>query len=313
MSQMGQHRRRDMLLTALGEQIGQLLADNDIIEIMLNPDGQVHLESLRQGKRPAGFKLSPEQGVNIIKLIASANNQTVDHDHPQVAAELPLFQARFQAWLPPVTKAPAFAIRKHVNYLLTLDDYVQQGGLTTQQRDLLREAVAARKNIIVGGGSSSGKTTFCNALLHELEKTRHRLFILEDLPELHLSAEDVVTLQTTDLVDMRALVKSVLRMRPDRIIIGEIRDGGATLELLKAWNTGHPGGFCTIHANSAVDVVHRIGDLLQEVMPLIPQQLIMRTVDLIVFMSILPNGQRGVSEIAGQIDLVDNRYQLCYY
>lgn len=277
-------RHYEMLHTAFGDVVSKLFENDDIIEIMLNPDGCLWAESLEAGKFDTGHLISHVQAENIIKLVAAHQHSIANYDHPEISCELPETGGRFQGWLPPVVTAACFTIRKHVVRILSLDQYVDNGNITQEQADLLRQAVLARKNIIVAGGTGSGKTTFANALLNELRDSEDRIVVLEDLPELQIAARDCVKLRTSDSKSMRDLVKGVLRMRPDRIIIGEVRDGAA-LELLKAWNTGHPGGLCTIHANSATATVSRLEDLIQEVVNVVPKRLLHQSIDLILFMS----------------------------
>ncbi len=289
-------RHLDMLKTALGAEIVGLLADNDVIEIMLNPDGKLWAESYSKGKYFTGVVISDKQAANIIKLAAAYHQEIVDYDHPEVACELPESSARFQGWLPPVAGAPTFTVRKRATMIFTLDDYVKAGSLTLEQAERLKQDIKNRKNILIAGGTSSGKTTFANALLYELKDCKDRIIVLEDLPELQVSAEDCVKLTTTSTVSMRTLVKGILRMRPDRIIIGEVRDGSA-LELLKAWNTGHPGGICTIHANSPDATISRLEDLVHEVVSVVPNHLIQEAVNIIIFMQREHDGKYAVSSI----------------
>jgi len=271
----------DMLKTALGSTICEKIQDPRVIEIMHNPNGTLFIDYLGQGIIKEASSLSPMQAENILKLVASYRNAVINDQQPEIATELPLLNARFQGWLPPVVKNPSFVIRCHASTAITLDNYVKQETMTLAQQEFIIQALQQRKNIIVSGGTSSGKTTLVNALLHELNHSDQRLIILEDLPELRVLAEDVVLMRTTDTVTMRQLVKGTLRMRPDRIIIGEVRDGAA-LDLLKAWNTGHPGGICTLHANSCEQALQRIESLIQEVTPIVPQQLIAEAIDVII-------------------------------
>jgi type IV secretion system protein VirB11 len=289
-------RHLEMLHTALGEPLMQLLFDNDIIEIMANPNGKVFADTLSKGKYLTEIFLTPTQCLSIIKLIASLNNLLANETTPEVACELIFAAARFQAWIPPVSENPTFCIRKKAKKIFSLDNYVEQGWLSAQQRDLLKQAIQERRNILVAGGTGSGKTTFTNALLHELTHSDERILVLEDLPELQLHAKDVVTLRTTSTVSMRDLVKSCLRMRPDRIIIGEVRDSAA-LDLLKAWNTGHPGGICTLHANRADSVISRLADLMMEAVPQVPSHLIEEAVDVIIFMQKVGHHNYTITEV----------------
>ena len=289
-------RHFDMLSTAFGSTINKLIEQKDIIEIMLNPDGKLWTESLLKGKFFTGETMEETQAENIIKLVAASIHGIVNAENPELSCELPGSGARFQGWLPPVVSAPTFDIRKRAVQIFTFDDYLATKSITPKQIKTLKQAIADKKNILVAGGTGSGKTTFANALLHELTGSPDRVVILEDLPELQIAVEDYVTLRTSPTKTMRDLVKGVLRMRPDRIIIGEVRDGAA-LELLKAWNTGHPGGICTIHANSAQSTLTRLEDLIQEVVSIVPQRLIIEAIDVIVFMRRDKQGKHIVDTI----------------
>lgn len=304
-------RHLDMLTTALGRPIAKFMEDLSIIEIMVNPDGKLWVESLTKGKYFSEIILEVKQVANVIKLVAAYRNQVADDHYPVVACELPDSGARFQGWLPPVVNAPAFVIRKRAINIFTLDDYVQAKSLEAEHALFLKEAIKNRKNILIAGGTSSGKTTFANALLHELNESKERMIILEDLPELQILVEDSVKLRTTETVNMRDLVKGVLRMRPDRIIIGEVRDGAA-LELLKAWNTGHPGGICTIHANSPEGTLARLEDLVQEAVGVVPTRLIQQAVNVIVFMRRDEQGQYLIASISELRGHKDGQYQLAF-
>lgn len=289
-------RHLHMLKTAFGESLLTYLENPQVLEIMLNPDGYVVVETLGEGKVKTDLMIPPAQSANIIKLLANYTDHMITPATPLVATELPFGHARFQGCMPPITKQPTFAIRKHLTRHVQLQDYVQAGALSEDFRDQLVQAVRERKNIIIAGGSSTGKTTFANALLSELNDSKDRILILEDLPELQLEAEDCVRLVSTTQVSMHALVKCALRLRPDRIIVGEVRDGTA-LDLLKAWNTGHPGGLCTLHANSVESVIPRLEDLIREVSSTVPSQLIHEAIDCIVMMKRQHDGRRVVDEI----------------
>jgi len=277
-----QQRHLDMLKTALGQALVSFLADDNVIEIMANPDGRVWLDTLDKGKYLTDIVLPSTQRLNIIKLIASFNNLLVNEEHPEIACEIIFAAARFQGWIFPVSEEPTFTIRKKARAIHTLDEYIKKGWISTEQTALIKEAIRNKKNILIAGSTGSGKTTFANAILNELRDSNDRIIVLEDLPELQISSKDHVTLRTNEKISMRDLVKGSLRMRPDRIIIGEVRDGAA-LDLLKAWNTGHSGGLCTLHANSADSALSRLEDLILEVVPQVPQRLIQEAIHLIIF------------------------------
>ena len=249
----------------LGPTVCDLTDDPNVIEIMLNDDGQLWEDRLGEGMRPIGT-MSAVAAESFISLVASSLGTTVTRDNPLLEAELPIRGARFEAAIEPVTSAPIFAIRLKAVKVFPLADYVTAGIMTTQQKAICEDAVATRQNIVVSGGTGAGKSTLVNALLSSVSEQTpdDRVVILEDMRELQCKARNSVALRTTDTVDLRALVRATMRFRPDRIIIGEVR-GGEALDMAKAWNTGHDGGLSTVHANSARSALHRIENLIAEV------------------------------------------------
>ncbi|MHB1206800.1 MAG: P-type conjugative transfer ATPase TrbB [Rhodospirillaceae bacterium] len=276
-------RRRAMLRTAMGGAIAAALADPATIEVLVNPDGKLRLDRLGEGRIDTGEYLRPAEVERIIRLVAAHLRIEVHAENPVVSAELPETGERFEGLLPPVATSPCFAIRKPASKIYNLDDYLADRIMTPPQVEQLRRAVTDRKNILIAGGTSSGKTTLANALLAEIATLNERIILIEDTRELQCAAEDCVALRTKPgVVTMGQLVRSTLRLRPDRIIVGEVR-GGEALDMLKAWNTGHPGGIATIHANSARAALYRLEQLIQESVLAVPRQLIAETIDLIVF------------------------------
>ncbi|MDR5729992.1 MAG: P-type conjugative transfer ATPase TrbB [Terriglobia bacterium] len=276
-------RRRAMLKTAMGAEIAAALSDAAVVEIMVNPDGALRLDRLGEGRIDTKVRLAPSEVERIIRLVASHIRLEVHGNNPIVSAELPESGERFEGLLPPVSTAPCFSIRKPAAKIYTLDDYVSDGILPPTLAESLKRAVADRRNILVAGGTSSGKTTLANALLAEMATRDERVIILEDTRELQCVAPDCVNLRTKPgVANLAALVRSTLRLRPDRIIVGEVR-GGEALDMLKAWNTGHPGGIATVHANSARAALYRIEQLIQEAVMIVPRRLIAEAIDLIVF------------------------------
>ncbi|MGY2932129.1 P-type conjugative transfer ATPase TrbB [Bradyrhizobium sp. GM6.1] len=270
-----------MLRTALGPAIATFLEDPSIVEVMLNPDGRLWIDRLSGGLEDSGRTMSAADGERIVRLVAHHVGAEVHGEKPRVSAELPETGERFEGLLPPVVAAPAFAIRKPAVAVFTLDDYAAAGIMTAGQAGVLREAVAARKNILVAGGTSTGKTTLTNALLAEIAGTTDRVVLIEDTRELQCRAPNRVALRTKDgVASLSDLVRSSLRLRPDRIPIGEVR-GSEALELLKAWGTGHPGGIGTIHAGSALGALRRLEQLIQEAVLTVPKALIAETIDLV--------------------------------
>jgi P-type conjugative transfer ATPase TrbB len=202
-----------------------------------------------------------------------------------VSAELPESGERFEGLLPPVVAAPTFAIRKPAVAVFLLDDYVSAGIMCAAEADRLRSGVAQRLNILVAGGTGTGKTTLTNALLAEVAKTTDRVVLIEDTRELQCRAPNLVAMRTKDgVASLSDLVRSSLRLRPDRIPIGEVR-GAEALDLLKAWGTGHPGGIGTIHAGSAIGALRRMEQLIQEAVVTVPRALIAETIDLVAVLS----------------------------
>jgi type IV secretion system protein VirB11 len=274
-----------MLRTALGPVIARALEDPMTLEVMLNPDGRLWIDRLSEGLSDSGATLSPEDGERIVRLVAHHVGAEVHAARPRVSAELPGTGERFEGLLPPVVTAPCFAIRKPAVAVFRLSDYVVAGIMTEAQASVLRDGVAARANILVAGGTSTGKTTLTNALLAEVAQTADRVVIIEDTRELQCAAPNLVALRTKDgVATLSDLVRSSLRLRPDRIPIGEVR-GAEALDLLKAWGTGHPGGIGTIHAGSALGALRRMEQLIQEAVVTVPRALIAETIDLIAVLS----------------------------
>ncbi len=270
-----------MLRTALGSSIATWLDDPEIVEIMLNPDGRLWIDRLGSGLADTGIGVTAADGERIIRLVAHHVASEVHARAPRVSAELPETGERFEGLLPPVVTAPAFAIRKPAVAVFTLDDYVASGIITRLQRAALRKAVAGRENILVAGGTGTGKTTLTNALLAEIAGTSDRIVLIEDTRELQCTAPNLVAMRTKDgVATLSDLVRSSLRLRPDRIPIGEVR-GAEALDLLKAWGTGHPGGFGTIHAGTALGALRRLEQLIQEAVTTVPRPLIAETIGLI--------------------------------
>ncbi|ALG90020.1 conjugal transfer protein TrbB [Actibacterium sp. EMB200-NS6] len=289
-----------MLRTALGPAIAGFLEDPTIVEVLLNPDGRLWVDRLSEGLSDTGATLSPADGERIVRLVAHHVGAEVHAARPRVSAELPETGERFEGLLPPVVTAPCFAIRKPAVAVFTLADYVASGIMTESQAALLREGVAARANILVAGGTSTGKTTLTNALLAEVAGSSDRVVIIEDTRELQCTAPNLVALRTKDgVASLSDLVRSSLRLRPDRIPIGEVR-GAEALDLLKAWGTGHPGGIGTIHAGSALGALRRMEQLIQEAVVTVPRALIAETIDLIAVLS-----GRGASRHLAELARVD--------
>ena len=307
-----------------GVEIAELLQRDDIMEIYVNDDGFLRYKSLTEGKRKTELKLEPEKVRAIIELITGQAHKVVNGDIPSVSTEITGYGCRFQGELPPIVRFPQFNIRKKATRIFTFADYVADGELEPFHRDYLEKAIKERKNILVVGGTGTGKTTFLNAVLEAIARISpdHRIISLEDLPELQCPADDyspMFTMQDAGAggvrYNMTRLLADCMRRSPDRIVIGEVRDGAA-YTMLKAWNTGHPGGACTVHANDAVAGLSRIKSLAQEDPDASNdlKELIGQAIDVVLSIvhTTLPNGLEGrrinqVIEVEGY-DSISDKY-----
>ncbi|MFN4205002.1 MAG: P-type conjugative transfer ATPase TrbB [Agrobacterium albertimagni] len=286
-----------MLRTALGTSVAAWLEDAGVVEVMLNPDGRLWVDRLSEGLADTGEELSAADAERIVRLVAHHVGAEVHAGAPRVSAELPETGERFEGLLPPIVAAPVFAIRKPAVAVFTLEDYVGAGIMPDIAATALRKAITSRANILVAGGTSTGKTTLANALLAEVAKSSDRVVLIEDTRELQCLTPNLVAIRTKDgVASLSDLVRSSLRLRPDRIPIGEVR-GAEALDLLKAWGTGHPGGIGTIHAGSALGALRRLEQLIQEAVVTVPRAMIAETIDLIAVLSGRGSARR-LSELA---------------
>lgn len=306
-------RLADSLAFNCGPIIMDAVHDPDVLEIMLNPDGKIWIEKYGKDQECVG-ELPIAQSKVLLSLVASALDLVVDAQHPVVEGSFPLDGSRFEGTFPPIVGPGAsFSMRKKASKIITLQEYLASGAITEEVIPILDAAILGRKNIVVVGGTSSGKTTFCNGVIHRLDELcpGDRLLILEDTAELQSSARNAVFFLTSDLakIGMRQLTKVCMRYAPKRILVGEVRDSAA-LELLKLWNTGHPGGIGTFHADSAFEALERLEELVEEAGVGPKQKLIGRAVDLIIYMTKTPKNTRIVSEIlqVNRFDIKEQRY-----
>ena len=293
-------RLLDSLRHNCGPLIMGALEDEEVIEIMLNPDGSLWIERYGQDHERIG-DIAPAQGRLILSLTASGLDSTVNDRQPIIEGEFPLDGSRFEGTFPPIVgPGPSFSLRKKASRIFTLVEYQAAGSITEKVVEIIHDAVLRRLNIVVVGGTSSGKTTFVNAVIHAIAELTpsHRLLILEDTSELQSKSPNAVFFHTSILanVDMRTLAKVSMRYAPKRILVGEVRDAAA-LELLKLWNTGHPGGVSTFHADSAEEALPRLEELIEEAGLGPKQKLIGRAVDLVVYMEKTPDNQRRIASI----------------
>lgn len=300
-------RKIRKLRSEMGTVINNALENNRVIEIMLNSDGKLWIEELGKPMQDAGY-MSRVNAESMINTIADTLDTIVNKQNPILEGELIIDGSRFEALIPPIVSNPCFSIRKKANLIFTLEDYLDTNSITRQQKVIVERAISNRENILIVGGTGSGKTTLTNAVIEKLSQIapQDRLVIIEDTAEIQCSVKNTVIMRTSLNVNMLDLLKVTMRMRPDRILVGEVRDSSA-LALLKAWNTGHPGGIATLHANSARAGLIRLEQLIAEATSTPMQNLISEAVDLIV--SIEKEGaRRVVKEIIKVKGFKNNEY-----
>ena len=301
-------RNLDKLRREMGATIRQAMDDPAVIEVMLNPDGSVWTDKLGIGMEYL-CDMSEVQALQMLGTIAHMLGTVVNYHHPKVEGELPGDGSRVEGVIPPIVPRPVFNIRKKASAVFSLDEYVESGRAEEKDAELLREAIKERKNILVVGGTGTGKTTFTNAILNEMRllTPQHRLVILEDTQELQCTMKNFIAMRTNSDVSMQDLLKITMRQRPDRIVVGEVR-GREALDMLKAWNTGHPGGVCTVHANDARAGLLRIEQLISEVSESPMRDLIAEAIDIVVFLIRDPHIGPRLSELIAVEGVRDGRY-----
>jgi type IV secretion system protein VirB11 len=257
-----QERQLEKLRRDFGHVFLAALADPETVEILLNPDGTLWQERL--GERPVQIgSMTRSKAEAVLRTVAACLQTTITRDKPTIECELPLDGSRFAGQIPPVVASPTFAVRKRASRVFSLDQYVESGILTPEEKEFLCEAIRDHRNILVTGSTGSGKTTLVNGLIQEAthQLPAERLIIIEDTGELQCAAANYVQYHTSPERSMTDLVRTSLRMRPDRILVGEVR-GPEALDLLIAWNTGHEGGIATLHANNARAGLVRLATLV---------------------------------------------------
>ncbi|WP_182333666.1 P-type conjugative transfer ATPase TrbB [Stenotrophomonas acidaminiphila] len=290
-------RVKTKLERELGPLVCDLLQDENVIEIMLNPDGKLWVERFGEPMKVVGC-MPESQARSLMGTVAATLEVAITAQNPILECELPFDGSRFEALLPPIVQRPTFSIRKKAVRVFSLADYVSSGIMTATQREIIERAVLARKNILVVGGTGSGKTTLTNAIIHSMGEQcpEHRLITIEDTGELQCEVLNVVALRAVEYVTMTQLLRATMRLRPDRIVVGEVR-GKEALALLKAWNTGHPGGVATVHANSAPAGLIRMEQLVAEATQAPMYSLISEAVNLIVSIGKVPHVGRRILEV----------------
>ena len=286
--------RAKLKLERDASQIVMALQDPETVEIMVNADGRIWQEKLGQKIQHIG-NIQAAQAEAVIKTVAGFHGKEINRFNPIIEGEFPVDNSRFAGQLPPIVASPTFAIRKKAIKIFKLEQYVDSDALSRRHAEVIKNAVREHRNILVIGGTGSGKTTLINAIIHEMVQSDpdERIFILEDTGEIQCQASNFVQYHTTLDVNMTQLLKTTLRMRPDRILVGEVR-GPEALDLLDAWNTGHEGGAATLHANDALSGLTRLESLIsrntaapKEIMPLISD-----AVDMVVHITRTPSGRK---------------------
>ncbi|GHV39833.1 conjugal transfer protein TrbB [Synergistales bacterium] len=300
-------RRRliEKMRRELGNSVEAFLYDDTVTEIMLNDDARIWI--VRRGAEDTGITMLPARSLSFLGTVASFYGKTIHAENTIIAEVLPIDGSRLNGVIPPTVEMPSFNIRKKASRIFVLDEYVKQGRMTTEDCEVIRDAIRKRKNFLVVGATGSGKTTLTNAILHEINTIcpTHRVISMEDTAELQIPQQNKVRMYTDENTSMQKLLFSAMRQKPDRIIIGEIRSAAA-LDLLKSWNTGHPGGVTTLHANSCMEALSRLEMLILEAVPTPMQRLIGQAVGLVIYIEPLSTGPT-VTEIMEVIDYDHNK------
>jgi Flp pilus assembly CpaF family ATPase len=330
-----QARLEAKLRRELGEVVLRALADERTEDVVLNPDGRLWVKRQGEGFELAG-EMAPAQAQAAIGTIAARKGTVINYDRPILEAELPIDGSRFEGIIPPVTSQPVFAVRQRPRRVFTLDDYERSAILSSQadptnrrrrrssfleqvrgrtHSEIIRAAVKERKNILVVGSTGSGKTTLVNAILDALAHiaSNDRVITIEDTMELQCPAQNCVELRAVGSVTMLECLRAALRLKPTRIVVGEVRGAEAHV-MLKAWNTGHPGGAATVHANDAISGLVRLESLIAEATAAPQQSLIAEAIDLVVFIDEEPAlaAGRKVRELLVVTGYDSGRYTVAY-
>src|SRR5229473_564147 len=304
----------------LGEPVLTLLGDDRTEDVVLNPDSSLWVKRMGEGFVRFG-NMAPARAASALGTIAAWRGTVLNHEHPILETELPIDGSRFEGITAPVVRQPVFAIRLRPRKIFSLDEY-ETGAILTGKDDplnrhrcgndfaasvrglrhaeIIRAAVGERKNILIAGSAGSGKTTLTNGILGELAQLtpQDRVLVIEDTTELQCSVANYVDLHTAGDVTMIDCLRACMRLQPTRIVVGEVR-GAEAHAVLKAWNTGHPGGIATIHANDALSALTRLESLLtqSDEGQSMPHEfrcaLIAEAIDLVVFIDEEPGTAAG--------------------
>lgn len=286
---------------SLGKDLLEVLNDPTITEIMYNnTDGNIWVKQFKKGMYRTNIPLSVTRAKLLVEIIASYNDEIINRKNPALSATLPDGE-RFETILYDSAKNKViFTIRKRASRIIPLEEYVEQRAITSRQKDLLERFILERKNILVAGSTDSGKTTFLNACIDKLKNTNDRVALIEEIPELRCEIRNRIELVVSDYLNMQQLLRRTMRFNPNRVIVGEIRQGIEAQTLLKAWNSGHPGGLSTIHADDSLEALYKLELYLSEVLKgnidYTQRRHISRAINIVVFMA-EENGIRMVQEL----------------
>lgn len=267
-------------ITAVLGPLAEILEEEDVVEISCNPSQEVWVERFAQPPALWGT-LERARSDRFVRWCATWSSASITPETPIFSGRIPGTPHRIEALIPPVVEAPAFSVRRHRNQVVALADYIPD----PEPHAIVTQAIADRCNILIAGATGSGKTTLLNACLQHLAEIapETRLLTIEDTPEIRAPLKNAIALRSSKNVAMDHLLVSALRLAPDRIVVGEVREGQVLMTLIKAWNTGHPGGLVTLHANSGTEVIPRLRMLATEVMQTDPTPALMECLDVIIF------------------------------
>jgi type IV secretion system protein VirB11 len=308
------HRLETKLKRELGDQVLALLNDDTTEDVVLNPDSSLWWKRMGGGFTAVG-EIPAAQASSALSTIAAWRGTVLNHEHPILETELPIDGSRFEGIVSPVVRQPVFAVRLRPRRIFRLNEYEAAGILTAKDdplnhlrrhddflnavrglthAEIIRAAVRAKKNIVVVGSTGSGKTTFVNACLDALATLApdDRVISIEDTTELQCAVKNYLDLRAVGNITMLDCLRACMRLKPTRIVVGEVR-GAEAHTLLKAWNTGHPGGLATVHANDAVSGLIRLESLVAEATSAPQQTLIAEAVDVVIFVDEEPQLAAG--------------------
>lgn len=260
-----QERLLEKLSREVSGPIQAALADKEVIEIVCNSDGSIWKLSQNNGWKEID-RISPAKADSILSTVAALTENIINSKNPQIQCVFPLDGSRLQGLLPPAVTAPIFDIRKHSAHIFSIEEYIAANIMTKDQAEIIKQAVIGRKNILISGGTCSGKTTLTKTIIDlaaQLGAPGERFVIIEDTRELYCTAKNTVSIHAYTRDMLSQFTQSAMRLRPDRVILGEVR-GREAYDLMYLLNSGHPGSFTTIHANNARLALHKFLMLARE-------------------------------------------------